>query len=166
MKEKEYSRDLKLRDRTLYLINEEKPLRGFELFVSLLKEGRPGLCVTRQHPEKLRSMYNLRDVEIFWLTSNVGERMFSPSAIGLLTNSVTRYIAEHKGTVLFLEGMEYLLSYNEFKAVLHYVGYVHDAIMNHGGIGIVSIDAEALTPREFAMFRRELTLLEIKEGRE
>src|SRR5437867_4095870 len=46
-----------------YLVKEKKPELSFRLFEMLLAQKNPGLCITRQYPDRVRRERNMEVVE-------------------------------------------------------------------------------------------------------
>src|SRR5437899_2983072 len=64
-----------------YLVKEKKPELSFRLFEMLLAQKNPGLCITRQYPDRVRRERGLTDVRIIWLSHTPGEDYHNPTAI-------------------------------------------------------------------------------------
>ncbi|MCM1985930.1 DUF835 domain-containing protein [Methanococcoides seepicolus] len=57
----------------MYLIQDSGDLNtSYEIFATMVKQGRPGLCITRENPAKIRSKYNITKTPIVWLTKAKG----------------------------------------------------------------------------------------------
>src|SRR5437879_8279400 len=50
-----------------YLVKEKKPDLSFRLFELLLGQQTPGLCITRQYPERVRRAHGLTNLRLFSL---------------------------------------------------------------------------------------------------
>src|SRR5881296_2477985 len=61
-----------------YLVKEKKPELSFRLFEMLLAQKIPGLCITRQYPDRVRRERGLTDVRIIWLSHTPGEDYHNP----------------------------------------------------------------------------------------
>src|SRR5688572_8706319 len=55
-----------------YLVREPKAERVFRLFSDLLRENPRGLCITRIHPDELRSRYPIGEAGFIWLSKSAG----------------------------------------------------------------------------------------------
>ena len=100
-----------------YLIKEDKSERSYAFFEKALSQGLKGFCVTRNYPLKIKSKYNLGDTEILWL-SNVGkENSLRPKDLEKLSYSLEQFLANNSGVIL-LDGLEYLITNNNFLTVL------------------------------------------------
>jgi hypothetical protein len=55
-----------------YLVKEKKPELSYRLFEALVAQKIPGLCITRQYPERVRRERGLPEVRIIWLSHTPG----------------------------------------------------------------------------------------------
>src|SRR6266566_3530088 len=60
--------------RGAYLVREPKADRIFELFAELLQAKARGLCITRVHPDDLRTRYRIREAGFIWLSKSPGQK--------------------------------------------------------------------------------------------
>src|SRR2546427_2497927 len=55
-----------------YLVKEKKPELSFRLFEMLLGQKTPGLCITRQYPDRVRRESGLTQTRVIWLNDTPG----------------------------------------------------------------------------------------------
>src|SRR2546422_2969274 len=75
-----------------YLVKEKKPELSFRLFEMLLGQKTPGLCITRQYPDRVRRERGLTQTRIIWLSHTPGEDFHKPTAIGTLPQDIPKII--------------------------------------------------------------------------
>ncbi|HKZ88957.1 MAG TPA: DUF835 domain-containing protein [Thermoplasmata archaeon] len=144
-----------------YLIKEKKPELGFRLFSSLLQQRIPGLCVTRQHPERVRRERGLSDVRILWLSHTPGEDFHNPTAIGTLAKVISKFIEDNAGEgVVLLDGLEYLVINNGFLQTLMFVEHVNEFVMQRKAILLMPVSPETLEEKERALLERNVEVIE------
>src|SRR5204863_9389888 len=96
-----------------YLVKEKKPELSYRLFETLVAQKIPGLCITRQYPERVRRERGLAEVRIIWLSHTPGEDFHNPTAIETVAKVIQKFREENKGTdVVVLDSPEYLISNN------------------------------------------------------
>jgi two-component system cell cycle response regulator len=150
-----------LRSGTTYLIRERKGQAAFELFCRLTAKERPGLCITRKHPEVARSYWDLPEgVQLKWLTPSVGKDRVDPTALSTLTKMVYQFVVENPRGVVLLDGLEYLLLHNEFSKTLLFLEHLNDFVMQSEGLLLVPINPEALEEQDIALLERNTEVLE------
>lgn len=150
-----------LRGGTTYLIREPKGEAASELFSHLTASGRPGLCLTRKHPDIARGRYHLGEkVHVRWLTPSLGKDRIDPKALNTMTNIVYNFVAGNPGAVVLLDGMEYLLLHNELSKALLFLENLNDFIMQSDALLLVPTNPEAIDPQDLALMERNAEVLE------
>src|SRR5437879_11138371 len=82
--------------RGAYLVREPKAERVFSLFSDLLQTNARGLCITRIHPDDLRSRYPIEGAGFIWLSKSAGGTakgmaVAGPSALVDIATSLTDF---------------------------------------------------------------------------
>lgn len=153
-----------LRGGTTYLVKERHGQAAFELFCRLTQDGRPGLCVTRKHPEIVRGRWNVpRDVLLRWLTPSVGRDRVDPKALGTLTKAVYEFVIRNPDGIVLLDGLEYLLLHNDFSKTLLFFEHLNDFIMQSEATMLVPINPDAVEEQDMALLERNAEVLEGEE---
>src|SRR5437899_12665529 len=110
--------------------NEKMPELSFRLFEMLLGQKTPGLCITRQYPDRVRRERGLTETRIMWLSHTPGEDFHNPTAIGTLAKVIQKFIEDNNGEgVVPLDGLEYLIINNVFLQTLMFVEHVNEFVM-------------------------------------
>jgi len=152
---------LELSKGVCHLIKEKKPEFSFYLFDSLLKTGLPGLCVTRQYPERVRREHNLRDARVIWLSHTPGDDYNNPTALGVLTKTVCKFIEDSGGeAAVLIDGLEYLIVNNGFLQTLMFVEQVNEFVMQRKAVVLLPVSPDALEEKELALLERNLEIVE------
>jgi len=139
-----------------YLIKEEKPFVAFDIFVDQVTHGNRGLCISRQHPSKVRVNYGLKRTPILWFSQTSTDNSIDPSNISKLVHTIRNFVKENKGSVVLLDGVEYLKLQNDFNLVMKYLNMINDIIMAEEAKLILPINPKALTENEMAYMEREM----------
>ena len=144
-----------------YLIEEKKPDLSYRLFDILLQQKVPGLCLTRQYPERVRKEHGLSDVRVIWLSHTPGEDYHNPTAIGTLAKVIQKFIEDHAGEgVVLLEGLEYLIINNGFLQTLMFVEHVNEFVMQRRATLLLPVSPDTLEEKELALLERNVEVLE------
>jgi hypothetical protein len=143
-----------------WLVKERRPTLSFEIFERLVRHGVPGLCITRQFPERVRHEHGLTDVRIIWLSATLGEDYIDPHNLNTLSNLIARFLNERPNGVILLDGLEYLIINNDFPRILHFVEYVIELIMLRQAIILLPVSPRTLEEKELAMLERNLMVFE------
>jgi isoleucyl-tRNA synthetase len=138
-----------------YLVKEERSVHTFKMLMKSVKSGKPGYCVTRLYPDKVREIYGLEDVPILWL-SNVGkEDSVRPKDLEKLSLSLEQFITKKSGVVL-LDGIEYLITNNNFITVLRLIQSLRDQIAMNRSILLISVNPSTLDEHQLNLLEREV----------
>src|SRR3989442_5004519 len=78
-----------------YLVKEKKPELSFRLFEMLLGQKTPGLCITRQYPDRVRRVRRPTATRIHSLSRTPGEGVHNPTAIWKLSPGISKYNRGH-----------------------------------------------------------------------
>lgn len=142
----------------MYLIEEEKPEKCFDVFTDSVKHGSPGLFISRQKPALIREKYQLEKTPNIWLTRNKvpGENCISPDELAKLYKTIENFIRHVDDGVILFEGLEYLIAQNGFQPVLKFIQSVNDLIMVHPSRLIVAVDPLTMDTRELHIVRRDM----------
>lgn len=159
------SRKYSLRPGRSYIVEESPPHMSLDAFVNLVTtsaEGgqkTSGIVVTRQHPDILREKYGLEETPIYWLATRAGDKVMSPTNLGILSNLLIRFTEQTSDGVILLDGMEYLVSNNDFARVLKMVDQVNDHVLQSGCRMIIPVDPRAFDAKQLALLERNMDKL-------
>jgi CheY-like chemotaxis protein len=143
-----------------YIVKEAKPDHSFEMFVDQVTHNIPGLCVTRQHPDIIRKKWELEKTPIIWLSNQLGKVYVNPTNIGILSDTIIRFIEKSGDSVVIVDGIEFLIVNNDFEKVLRMVHHIAEATMEFKSRLIVSVDPRTLDAREMALLERNMEVVD------
>lgn len=169
-----------------YLIEDDKPESASRLFAELISLPlRPdadlpvaeesasatlqfliprGLMVTREYPENIRQNYNIQVTPIIWLTEMPGERRIAPTSLAVLTDTVIRFMESNPNSIVLLEGIEYLITFNEFKKVLRHLDSLNETTWITKARLLIAINPRAYDDKELALLERDRKIVRGEEG--
>lgn len=118
-------------------------------------KSRPqGLIVTRQFPKDVRGKYYLQTTPIIWLSTVAGADNMDPAKLSLLTDYLVNFMEKSQNGVLVVDGLEYLITSNDFHRVLRAVDRWTETAMVSNSRLIMTVDARSFDPKELAMMER------------
>jgi len=126
-----------------YLIKEEDSDMSFDLFKKILETDEIGLCVTRDYPDKIKEKYDLEEVDMIWLSNVDREDVIRPKSLEKLSLALENFLAKSGGVILF-NGLEYLITNNDFRTVLHLVQSIKDQVAINRSILIIPVNPTIL----------------------
>ncbi|MCU0852466.1 MAG: DUF835 domain-containing protein [Thermoplasmata archaeon] len=147
----------------LYLVKEKRPAVAFGMFNEAVNHGSKGMLVVREHPNRLKQVHEFQAAKILWLTRRAGVNHIDPTHLSLLNLEITKFVEGNPRSVILLEGLEYVITQNDFEAVLRFVNHLHDFVLTHDCAVIVVIDPRVLSTRELALLERAAKIVEPAE---
>jgi len=146
-----------------YIVKEKKPVRSFEVFVDQVTHDIQGLCVTRQHPGMIRSRWGLEKTPIIWLSNKVGKVYVNPTNIGILSDTIIRFVEKSGESIVLIDGLEFLIVNNDFEKVLRMIHHISEAVMEYKSRLLISVDPRILDIREMALFERNMEMIDTRD---
>ncbi|MEW5759390.1 MAG: DUF835 domain-containing protein [Candidatus Thermoplasmatota archaeon] len=141
-----------------YLIKEETPELSYEIFVDAVMHGGQGLCITRDYPDKIRKKYNLAKTPILWLSNAESEYAIEPVQLGKLYHKIEDFLKKSQNSVIFLSGIEYIITQNNYTSALKFLQLVRDQIAIYDSLLIAPISPPTLPERDLKMIEKEMTV--------
>ncbi|MFC2154107.1 DUF835 domain-containing protein [Candidatus Altiarchaeota archaeon] len=100
-----------------YLILGKSRERAYDVFVDQVTHGIQGLCISRDNPNWVRETYGLKKTMILWLTDvKTPERI--PPQLEEISIIVHEFVKKSENSVVLLDGLDYLITNNNFNIVL------------------------------------------------
>ncbi|MEM2943486.1 MAG: DUF835 domain-containing protein [Methanomassiliicoccales archaeon] len=149
-----------------YLIESDDSSYAFEIFVDQIRHGRPGMCVVREYPEKLRLKYDIGKSPVLWLSYERDIKYArEPTNIPLIYSEIKNFFDSVKSGVVLVSGIEYMVSQSNFIKVLKFVQLLNENVAVTNSILLIPISPQTLNPRDLKLLERELRVLPISEIR-
>ena len=147
--------------RGAYLVREAKAERVFGLFSDLLRTNARGLCITRIHPDDLRSRYPIGDAGFIWLSKSTGGKakdmaVAEPSALVDIASAISDFASEGGNAAVLLEGIEYMISQNGFASIMRFLQKVNEKIVLSDSYLLISANPAAMKEQEYRLLAKEV----------
>ncbi|MFA5312676.1 MAG: DUF835 domain-containing protein [Methanomassiliicoccales archaeon] len=144
-------------EKNVVMMVEGYPRLGFRAFGDMISDGTSSICISRLHPDYVAEKYTLTGPRFYWLTGNKGDDVVSPKSLSHIVKSIKKD-SKGKRTMVFLDGLEYLLLWNDMKKVLTSLDEIGSMLKVCDGALYVSIDPLAFEQKDieriWAMFPR------------
>lgn len=164
------TRKYRLQPGRSYVVEESPPDMSFDAFVNIVStigaDGKSsvGLAISRQHPDLIRSKYGLERTPIYWLATRTGEGVIAPTNLGILTNTIIQFIRENDTGIVLLDGLEYLVTNNDFNKVLRSIDQINDHIVQSHAVMVIPVDPRAFDQKELALLERNMEKIGGRSG--
>ncbi|ABE51778.1 DUF835 domain-containing protein [Methanococcoides burtonii] len=129
---------------------------SYDIFSTMVKQGRPGLCITRENPAKIRSKYNITKTPIIWLTKTKTSEYPSidPTELFKLHPTIENFIKKVNDGIVLIDGLEYLILENDLKSVIKFMEQTNDTIMVSDSRLILQIDPLIFDTKDHHLLKR------------
>jgi len=151
---------IQLKEGAIYLVKERKPMITYKLYEKGLAMGFPGLCVTRQFPERLKENFALTAARFVWLSHTPGKDHHNPTSIGTLATLISSFIERYNRAICLIDGLEYLVINNGFQQVLKFTELINEQVMQSASIVLIPISQSAFNEKEMAFLERNIENVE------
>jgi len=151
---------------SIYLVKEKRPNIAFGMFNEAVSHDAKGMLVVREHPNRLKQQHEFNAAKILWLTRRAGMDHIDPQRLSLLSLEISRFVEGAPRSVVLLEGIEYIITQNDFEAVLRFVNHLHDFVFAFDCAIIIVIDPRVLSTRELALLERSAKIVETMDSTE
>ncbi|MFQ5838662.1 MAG: DUF835 domain-containing protein [Thermoplasmata archaeon] len=142
-----------------YLVSHED--RGFKVFVDLVTHGHRGMCITRMPSHRVAQQYGLSRTPILWLSRVVSHgNSVRPTPLEDIALAIAHFLESNPKAAVLLDGVEYLITHNNFFSVLKLIQDVNELVALRESILLIPLDPKALSPKELALITREMASLE------
>ena len=121
------------------LLVEGYPRSGFKVFSNLSKENANSICITRLHPDYVAEKFNVRARKCYWLSGCKGKDIISPKSLGQIVKIIKADVKAGK-PVVFLDGLEYLLLWNEMNKVISALVEIQEVLEATDGKMVICFD--------------------------
>lgn len=154
-----FSGESKFRPGHSYLIKGRKMDKAFQHFSDLVNRDFEGLFITRQHPDHIDKARFKRRPKVIWLSTTLGKDYVDPHNLGSLTSMIHEFVESHEKTVIFVDGLEYLMINNDFSRIIKLIEYVNETVMQNKSVFFLAIDERVFEERELAILERNLEIV-------
>lgn len=140
-----------------FLLYEEERPRQLRQTLIDLSPSVPILLASRDSPSTLRDR-GLRTGEgcsTLWITRMEGEGRVSPGDLDVIGERISQHLRGHPGSVVALDGLEYLCSQSSFSPVLRLLQFVRDVAQETDGHLLVSANPSAFDKREISLIEAD-----------
>jgi len=130
-----------------------------DIFADQVKHNIQGLCITRQHPQKIRDQYHLEKTPIIWLMGGeciTGENCIKPDNLSSLGSTISKFLTEARDGLVLLDGLEYLMTRNGFDSMIKFIQYMNDKVMQSNSRIILCLDSLSLDKKQYHQLTSEM----------
>lgn len=146
-----------------YIVRESKSEKSLDIFAGLAKQ-KQGLGLMRVNPSTLEGMFDRKNVHLYWLTAaekprNAKYGFVSPTDLVSVASTISGYLKskKNKESIILLQGVEYLISQNNFNSVLKMIQRINDYVVMTKSLFLLSINPEGIDSKDYNNLLKEMT---------
>jgi predicted hydrocarbon binding protein len=144
-----------------YLMEVTDPAEAFDIFIDQISDGRKGMVVAREYPDKARKRWGLDHVPYLWLSYEKDMKCArEPTNVPLIYSELKDFLETSPKPVVLISGMEYLIGQNNFPKILRLIQLLNDNVAVNNGILLLPVSTGTLDQKDVRLLERELVLLE------
>jgi predicted hydrocarbon binding protein len=96
-----------------YLMEVTDPAIAYDIFLDQISDGREGMVVAREYPDKVRKRWGLDHVPYLWLSYEKEKKCArEPTNVPLIYSELKDFLESSPKPVVLISGMEYLIGQN------------------------------------------------------
>lgn len=132
---------------------------AYKIIANYARSGEKVLCITQSKPSEVIQKYKLpKTTRVAWI-SNTGEKgAVKPRDLEKLSIVIDGFLAEG-GKIIMIDGVEFLISQNDFFAVLRFLQIVRDDIMVEKGLLIFPISSKNFPEAKLNILKKEFIVV-------
>ncbi|HMK84087.1 MAG TPA: DUF835 domain-containing protein, partial [Candidatus Bathyarchaeia archaeon] len=148
------ARKFNLEPGNVYLTKDD-PSLAYEAFLENVRSGSEGVCITREHPGKVRKRLGLEKTPIIWLTGEASSEETTIATLQDLSITLGDFLMKAQRPIILLDGVEYLITNNTFESLLKFLQIIRDRVQAHEAVLIIPLMEKALEPRWVGLIENE-----------
>ncbi len=117
------------------------------------------MCIVRTDPGTIKNSVRGGNIQFLWLTKSeenkCHENCIQPD-LGRIQLAMREFMESGKSGIILLDGLNYLITQNEFTRVLRFIQSIRDDVSARKFSLIIPIDPATMEPREYRQLEAEL----------
>jgi hypothetical protein len=150
-----------------YLFSGRGVARAYEALKRLMAEGRRAIVISRAHPNRVKQLYAV-DCPIMWIAKSTrptsGVTSLEPTRLMKIHGTISDFIKTNPGSVVLLDGLEYLITENGFGSVMKTIQLTNEEVAMTGSFLLIPVDPRTLETQQLGYLEREFSLAQGPEG--
>jgi len=152
----EMMRDVMERGHHFLFKNSDRTLS--QQFVSELTRqcGIPLMVISRSPAARTGAVFRELAREIYWLSKAGKTKSLNPHNLEKITFRISRFFGSNPGSLVYFDGLEYLISNNDFQKVMRFIETVHEKCQLLDGVIVFPFTPEVVTKRDMTQLQTEM----------
>jgi archaellum biogenesis ATPase FlaH len=112
----------------------------------------------RSYPPHIRAKWKLEKTSLVWFSNTETHDSVAPADLSKVIYIVQEFLRKTDDSVVMIEGIEYLITQNDFITVLKMVHAISDLAIIHNSRLIISLNPQVLEEKERALLERDIKI--------
>ncbi len=136
-------------------------LEGIKTLLKYLFSKSGGLFVISRRPQdEWEEEFGIKPTKYLWLSRVEEKHSVSPSNLHVILEEAVKFMRIRRNSVIYIEGIEYLMLYNDFRSVAKFLFTLKDYATVEKSVLLIFISPGVLEKSHYNILRRELEVLD------
>lgn len=145
-----------------YIVREHKPDKSLKIFSAVASRSQKGLCIARTEPSTIKNSVHGNNISFLFL-SRSEENIYHENCIqpdlSRIQSAIKEFMDINKNGIILLDGINYLISQNEFGKVLRFIQSIRDDVSPKRFSLIMPIDPDTMDTKEYKQLEAEMQVI-------
>lgn len=147
-------------DGVTYILMDDDGNASREMFQKVLKKKGRGLLISRINPKVLMRKYDLGGATVCWMSKmRAGEDIRSVYGLQEISILINSHVEENPTSAVMVDGLEYLISNNDFNIVLRLIQQIRDKVSTTESILFLPVNPQVLEQKQMTLLKNECETL-------
>ena len=147
-----------------YLFKNEDRSLAQQFTSEIIDMGKSSfLVISRSPPARSKSLFEGRQSKSYWLSKSETKESLNPHNLEKISFTIGRFLEQNRGAVIYFDGLEFLISNNDFNKVMRFIETVHEKCQLMEGAVIFPFTPEIISKRDMSRVQTEMDVLFEKE---
>ncbi|MBW2967242.1 DUF835 domain-containing protein [Candidatus Woesearchaeota archaeon] len=155
------ARQYRIEPGNCYYIKHEKSYEiSYKVLMNHLYQKEFGLIITAHNPSTIRHEYGIESTPIVWITDTDTEHLsVEPIDLEQIYETVRRFAVQVPNAFVLIDGLDYLVTHNNFEKVLHFIKQVKGSVLRSDDCLILPKGALELSAKQEKILESEFEVL-------
>jgi len=136
-------------------------MTGIKTLLRYLSSKSNGLfVVSRRSQDEWEKEFEIKPTKYFWLSRVEGLNSVSPSSLHVILEEAVKFMKIMRNSIIYIEGIEYLILYNDFKSVAKFLFTLRDYAIVEKSLLLIFVSPDVLEKSHYSILRREFEILD------
>ena len=117
------------------------------------------MVISRSPATRVKAVFEDRPEKVFWLSKTGRSKCLNPHNLEKITFNISRFLQTKPGSLVYFDGLEYLISNNDFQKVMRFIETVHEKSQMLDGAIVYPFTPEVISKREMIQLQTEMDVV-------